>query len=275
MYAELINDAISSRPDDMSVSIHLCRGNFQSAWIAEGGYDPVAEALFTLLDVDGYFLEYDDERSGDFAPLRFTPKGKMVVLGLVSSKVPELEARDELKQRIDEAAQYVDADQLCLSPQCGFSSTVQGNEISHDDQFAKLLNDLHGMGIAVVAASGNDGLRNPRFPGIHDKTLGVGAIHADTNEIASFSGAGRDFVHVGAPGVQVESCHRDGGFGVGDGTSMSAPIGTGAVACVIDGKGLDPIAAVERVKQTCDPISPSAATEWGVVSILNALDSPF
>ena len=138
LYARIINDSISSRPDTMSVCIHLCRGNFRSAWVAEGGYEPVAEVLFNELDVDGYFLEYDDERSGDFAPLRFVPKNKTVVLGLVSSKVPELESKDELKQRIDEAAQYMSGDQMALSPQCGFSSTVEGNELSADDQFAKL-----------------------------------------------------------------------------------------------------------------------------------------
>jgi 5-methyltetrahydropteroyltriglutamate--homocysteine methyltransferase len=122
----------------MTVCIHLCRGNFRSSWVAEGGYEPVAEVLFNELDVDGYFLEYDDERSGDFAPLRFVPEGKTVVLGLVSSKVPELETKDELKQRIDEAAQYMSGDQMALSPQCGFSSTVEGNEITEDQQFAKI-----------------------------------------------------------------------------------------------------------------------------------------
>jgi len=138
LYARIINDAISSRPDNMAVCIHLCRGNFRSSWVAEGGYEPVAEVLFNELDVDGYFLEYDDERSGDFAPLRFVPKNKTVVLGLVSSKVPELEAKDDLKQRIDEAAQYMSGDQMALSPQCGFSSTVEGNELTADAQFAKL-----------------------------------------------------------------------------------------------------------------------------------------
>lgn len=138
LYARIINDAIRARPDTMTVCIHLCRGNFRSSWVAEGGYEPVAEVLLNELDVDGYFLEYDDERSGDFAPLRFTPKDKRVVLGLVSSKLPELETKDGLKQRIDEAAQYLDADQMALSPQCGFSSTVQGNEITQDDEFAKL-----------------------------------------------------------------------------------------------------------------------------------------
>lgn len=138
LYAQIINDSISSAPDDMNVCIHLCRGNFQSAWVAEGGYEPVAEVLFNELNVDGYFLEYDDERSGDFAPLRHVPKGKMVVLGLVTSKSPEMETKDELKTRIDEAAQYIDLDQLALSPQCGFSSTVEGNALSEDAQFAKL-----------------------------------------------------------------------------------------------------------------------------------------
>jgi len=138
LYARIINDAIASRPSEMTVAIHLCRGNFRSSWVAEGGYEPVADVLLNELDVDGYFLEYDDERSGDFAPLRLTPKGKTVVLGLVSSKLPELETKDALKQRIEEAAKYVDGDQLALSPQCGFSSTVHGNEITEDDEFAKL-----------------------------------------------------------------------------------------------------------------------------------------
>ncbi len=138
LYARIINDAIAGRPDDMAVCIHLCRGNFRSAWVAEGSYEPVADALFNELTVDGYFLEYDDERSGDFTPLRFVPKGKTVVLGLVSSKVGTLEPKDELKQRIEEAARYVPMDQLALSPQCGFSSTVEGNEITHEQQFAKL-----------------------------------------------------------------------------------------------------------------------------------------
>jgi len=138
LYARIINDAISSRPDNMAVCIHLCRGNFRSSWVAEGGYEPVAEVLFNELDVDGYFLEYDDERSGDFAPLRFVPANKTVVLGLVSSKVGELESKDELKQRLDEAANYMSGDQMALSPQCGFSSTVEGNELTADAQFAKL-----------------------------------------------------------------------------------------------------------------------------------------
>ena len=137
-YARLINDAISERPEEMAVCVHLCRGNFQSAWVAEGGYEPVAETLFNELNVDGFFLEYDDERSGDFAPLHHVPKGKTIVLGLVSSKWAELEDKDELRKRIDEAARYVPHDQLALSPQCGFSSTMEGNEITVDDQVAKL-----------------------------------------------------------------------------------------------------------------------------------------
>jgi 5-methyltetrahydropteroyltriglutamate--homocysteine methyltransferase len=137
-YARLINAAIARRPKDMTVCIHLCRGNFKSAWAAEGGYEPVAEVLFNELGVDGYFLEYDDARSGDFAPLRHVPKGKTVVLGLVSTKVGVLEPKDTLKRRIDEAAKYVPLEQLCLSPQCGFSSTVHGNDIAVASQTAKL-----------------------------------------------------------------------------------------------------------------------------------------
>lgn len=138
LYARIINQSIAARPADMTVCIHLCRGNFQSAWVAAGGYEPVAEALFNELDVDGYFLEYDDERSGDFAPLRFVPEGKRIVLGLVSSKLPALETKDDLKRRIDEAAAYVDLDDLAISPQCGFSSTVEGNRITEADEIAKL-----------------------------------------------------------------------------------------------------------------------------------------
>lgn len=137
-YAGLINAAIAGRPKNMRITIHLCRGNFKSAWVAEGGYEPVAEVLFNELNVDGYFLEYDDERSGDFEPLRFVPKGKKVVLGLVSSKLPELETKDALKARIDEASQYLPVEQMALSPQCGFSSTVHGNNITLDDEKAKI-----------------------------------------------------------------------------------------------------------------------------------------
>lgn len=137
-YAQWINAAIADRPPGMTICTHLCRGNFKSAWVAEGSYEPVAEVLFNELDVDGYFLEYDDERSGDFSPLRFVPKGKVVVLGLVTTKLGELESKDDLRRRIDEAAKYADLDQLCLSPQCGFSSTVHGNEIAREAQAAKL-----------------------------------------------------------------------------------------------------------------------------------------
>jgi 5-methyltetrahydropteroyltriglutamate--homocysteine methyltransferase len=137
-YAKLINAAIADRPSGMTICTHLCRGNFRSAWVAEGGYEPVAEVLFNDLGVDGYFLEYDDARSGDFAPLRFLPKNKIVVLGLVTTKVGELESKDTLKRRIDAAAKIVALERLCLSPQCGFSSTVHGNEIARDSQAAKL-----------------------------------------------------------------------------------------------------------------------------------------
>src|SRR4051812_36732124 len=137
-YAKLINAAIAGRPAGMTVCVHLCRGNFKSAWAAEGGYEPVAEVLFNELAVDGYFLEYDDARSGDFAPLRHVPKGKTVVLGLVTTKLSELETKDSLKRKIDDAATRVPLEQLCLSPQCGFSSTVHGNEIAREAQAAKL-----------------------------------------------------------------------------------------------------------------------------------------
>ena len=137
-YAALINAAIRDRPGGMTICTHLCRGNFKSAWAAEGGYEPVAEVLFNELAVDGYFLEYDDARSGDFAPLRFLPKGKTVVLGLVSTKLDRMETKDELKRRIDEAAKFAPLDQLCISPQCGFSSTVHGNEIHVETQAAKI-----------------------------------------------------------------------------------------------------------------------------------------
>jgi len=137
-YARLINAAIANRPKNMTVCVHLCRGNFKSAWAAEGGYEPVAEVLFNELAVDGYFLEYDDARSGDFAPLRHVPKGKTVVPGLVSTKVGQLESKDDLKRRIDAAAKLVPLEQLCLSPQCGFSSTVHGNDIAMESQAAKL-----------------------------------------------------------------------------------------------------------------------------------------
>jgi 5-methyltetrahydropteroyltriglutamate--homocysteine methyltransferase len=137
-YIRQINAALADRPPGMTVTTHSCRGNFRSSWVAEGGYDFVAEALFNELDVDGFFLEYDDARSGGFEPLRFVPKGKMVVLGLITTKRPALEDKDQLKRRVDEAARHVPIEQLCLSPQCGFSSTVEGNLLGFDDQMAKL-----------------------------------------------------------------------------------------------------------------------------------------
>jgi 5-methyltetrahydropteroyltriglutamate--homocysteine methyltransferase len=138
-YIANINRAIADRPGDLTITTHLCRGNNQSMWAAEGGYDFVAEALLGDLQVDGYFLEFDDERSGTFEPLRFLPKGdKQIVVGLVTTKRGALESKDELKRRIEEATQYVDIDQLCLSPQCGFSSTEEGNDLTEDEQKAKL-----------------------------------------------------------------------------------------------------------------------------------------
>jgi methionine synthase II (cobalamin-independent) len=137
-YIKQINAALAGRPEGLRVTTHMCRGNYRSSWAAEGGYDFVAEALFSELGVDGFFLEYDDARSGSFAPLRFVPPGKLVVLGLVTTKRGRLESKDELKRRIDEAATYVPLEQLCLSPQCGFSSTVDGNTLTYDEQVAKL-----------------------------------------------------------------------------------------------------------------------------------------
>jgi 5-methyltetrahydropteroyltriglutamate--homocysteine methyltransferase len=135
----LMNQALAGKPAEMTVCTHMCRGNFRSSWVAEGGYDHVAEVLFGELAVDGFFLEYDDARSGGFAPLRFVPRGnKRVVLGLVTSKRPALESKDEIKRRIDEAAKYVPLEQLCLSPQCGFSSTVEGNALTIEEEKAKL-----------------------------------------------------------------------------------------------------------------------------------------
>ena len=138
IYAKLINDCIADRPANMTVCMHICRGNFRSAWAAEGGYDPVAEILFNEFKLDGFFLEYDSPRAGSFSPLRFVPKQKKIVLGLVTTKSGEMETADQLKRRIDEAAQYVPLEQLALSPQCGFSSTVLGNNISVDAEVAKL-----------------------------------------------------------------------------------------------------------------------------------------
>ncbi len=137
-YIRQINAALAGRPAGMSITTHMCRGNFRSSWVASGGYDFVAEALFTTLDVDGFFMEWDDERSGGFEPLRFVPPGKYVVLGLVTTKSGGLETKDSLRRRIDEAARYVPLEQLCLSPQCGFSSTVEGNTLTEQEQWAKL-----------------------------------------------------------------------------------------------------------------------------------------
>ncbi len=137
-YIRQINAALAGKPSGMTVTVHLCRGNHRSSWMAAGGYDFVAESLFGGLDVDGFFVEYDDARSGGFEPLRFVPKGKIVVLGLVTSKRGELEHKDDLKRRIDEASTFVDLDQLCLSPQCGFASVVEGNLLTYDDEVAKL-----------------------------------------------------------------------------------------------------------------------------------------
>jgi 5-methyltetrahydropteroyltriglutamate--homocysteine methyltransferase len=137
-YIRHLNEVLDGRPDDLTVTTHMCRGNFRSSWVAEGGYDFVAEALFGDLNVDGFFLEYDDARSGGFEPLRFVPKGKLVVLGLVTTKRGELEDKDQLKRRIEEASRYVPIEQLCLSPQCGFSSTVEGNALSYEQEVAKL-----------------------------------------------------------------------------------------------------------------------------------------
>ncbi len=137
-YIRHINEALAGRPHGMAVTTHMCRGNFRSSWVAEGGYDFVAEALFGELQVDGFFMEWDDARSGGFEPLRFVPPGKAVVLGLVTTKRGELEDRDTLMRRIEDASHHVDLDQLCLSPQCGFSSTVEGNALSREQQAAKL-----------------------------------------------------------------------------------------------------------------------------------------
>jgi 5-methyltetrahydropteroyltriglutamate--homocysteine methyltransferase len=138
-YIRHLNEALAERPEGMSVTTHMCRGNFRSSWAAEGSYDFVAEALLNDLEVDGFFMEWDDERSGGFEPLRFLPRGpKQVVLGLVTTKRGELESKDELLRRIDQAARFAPLEQLCLSPQCGFSSTVEGNELTEDQQWAKL-----------------------------------------------------------------------------------------------------------------------------------------
>jgi 5-methyltetrahydropteroyltriglutamate--homocysteine methyltransferase len=137
-YAGMINAAISGIPADMAITMHLCRGNFRSTFIASGGYEPVAELLFNAINVHGYFMEYDSERAGGFEPLRFVPKGKQVVLGLVTSKTGQLESRDAIKRRIEQAAKFMPLDQICLSPQCGFASSEEGNIIAEEEQWAKL-----------------------------------------------------------------------------------------------------------------------------------------
>jgi 5-methyltetrahydropteroyltriglutamate--homocysteine methyltransferase len=137
-YIGLLNGAIAKKPANMAICTHMCRGNYRSSWVASGGYDYVADALFGQLNVNGFFLEYDDDRSGGFEPLRFVPKHKYVVLGLVTTKRGVLEKKDDLKRRIDAAAKYIPLEQLCLSPQCGFSSTHEGNDITLEDQIAKL-----------------------------------------------------------------------------------------------------------------------------------------
>jgi 5-methyltetrahydropteroyltriglutamate--homocysteine methyltransferase len=134
----MINAGIADIPSDMAITMHLCRGNFRSSFVASGGYEPVAELLFNTIKVHGYFMEYDSDRAGGFEPLRFVPKGKTVVLGLVTTKSGELESRDDIKRRVDQAAKYVALDQLCLSPQCGFASTEEGNVLGEDEQWAKL-----------------------------------------------------------------------------------------------------------------------------------------
>ena len=138
IYADMINAAISDIPPDMTITMHLCRGNFRSSFVASGGYEPVAELLFNQINVHGYFMEYDTERAGGFEPLRFVPKDKTVVLGLVTSKSGRLESRDEIKRRIEQAAKFIDIDQLCLSPQCGFASTEEGNVLAEEEEWAKL-----------------------------------------------------------------------------------------------------------------------------------------
>jgi 5-methyltetrahydropteroyltriglutamate--homocysteine methyltransferase len=138
IYAGMINTALKSRPAGMTISMHLCRGNFRSTFVASGGYEPVAELLFNEVGVDAYFMEWDTDRAGGFEPLRYLPKGKTVVLGLVTSKTGTLESKDDLKRRIEEATKYAPVEQLCLSPQCGFASTEEGNALGEEQQWAKL-----------------------------------------------------------------------------------------------------------------------------------------
>ena len=136
-YVDMINLALEAKPEDMTVTMHICRGNFRSTWFSSGGYEPIAEILFGHCNVDGFFLEYDSERSGDFSPLRYI-KDQKVVLGLITSKFPELEDKEDVKKRIEEAEKYVAKDQLCLSPQCGFSSTEEGNIMTEAEQWRKV-----------------------------------------------------------------------------------------------------------------------------------------
>jgi 5-methyltetrahydropteroyltriglutamate--homocysteine methyltransferase len=138
IYAGMVREALKDKPEDLTITMHLCRGNFRSTFIASGGYELVAETLFNAMPVDGYFMEWDTDRAGGFEPLRFLPKGKSVVLGLVTSKTGTLESKDSIRRRIDEATKYADLDQLCLSPQCGFASTEEGNTLAEEEQWAKL-----------------------------------------------------------------------------------------------------------------------------------------
>lgn len=139
IYADMINHAIAERPSDMAITMHVCRGNFRSSWISEGGYGPVADVMFNDVNIDGYFLEYDTDRAGGFEPLQYVPKGdKQVVLGLITSKSGTLENKDDVKKRIEEATKYVDLEQFCLSPQCGFASTEEGNVLTEEQQWDKL-----------------------------------------------------------------------------------------------------------------------------------------
>ena len=167
----MINAAISDVPADMTTAMHLCRGNFQSTFVASGGYEPVAEILFNEINIQAYFMEYDSDRAGGFEPLRFVPKSKTVVLGLVTSKSGTLESKDELKRRIDQAAKYIALDQLCLSPQCGFASTEEGNILAEDEQWAKLrmivelADEVWGVSTAVIAGE----------PAIHDPAIDDGS----------------------------------------------------------------------------------------------------
>ena len=159
LFIERLNEVIAHKPPGMTITTHMCRGNYRSAWAAEGSYDFVGEALFGGLDVDGFFVEFDDERSGGFEPLRFVPKGKLVVLGLVTTKTGELESKDDLKRRIDEASRFVDVDQLCLSPQCGFASTMEGNDLTPERAGGEAPPDRRDgrRGVGVTRAAGEPG----------------------------------------------------------------------------------------------------------------------